>query len=125
MDLLGNVFKMSVNKLLIFVSGFSKWEAARAQLYTASIGLLGALITLFLGTSQFMGKAFVSTLFPPLGYLLIRVCSFPGGFGRSSSSSILAGSSFCNLFTFFSQFSTYLFSFSFMEDVEIPIFFVV
>ena len=43
--------------MLFFVdTGFSRWEAAKAQLYTASIGLLGAIFTLILGTSNFLGK---------------------------------------------------------------------
>ncbi|RXG73162.1 Zinc transporter ZIP13-like protein [Armadillidium vulgare] len=40
---------------ILLKSGFTRWEAAWAQIYTAFIGLLGALLTLFLGTAEFMG----------------------------------------------------------------------
>ncbi|ROT78306.1 putative zinc transporter ZIP13-like [Penaeus vannamei] len=37
---------------ILLKSGFSRWEATLAQLYTAGVGLLGALFTLFIGTSE-------------------------------------------------------------------------
>ncbi|XP_068237746.1 zinc transporter ZIP13 homolog [Palaemon carinicauda] len=40
---------------ILLKSGFSRWEATLAQLYTAGIGLLGALVTLFIGTSELLG----------------------------------------------------------------------
>ncbi|XP_066964745.1 zinc transporter ZIP13 homolog [Macrobrachium rosenbergii] len=40
---------------ILLKSGFSRWEATLAQLYTAGIGLLGALVTLFIGTSEMLG----------------------------------------------------------------------
>lgn len=37
---------------ILLKSGFSRWEATLAQLYTAGVGLLGALFTLFIGTTE-------------------------------------------------------------------------
>ena len=35
-------------KEIFFRSGFSRWEAGKAQIWTASVGLLGALVALCL-----------------------------------------------------------------------------
>lgn len=48
---------MILSNLMIFKidAGFSRWEATKAQLYTAGIGLVGALTTLYLGTTDILG----------------------------------------------------------------------
>jgi len=42
---------------ILLNAGFSRWEAAKAQLYTAGIGLLGALCTLCVGSSDIIDCA--------------------------------------------------------------------
>ncbi|KAF2368645.1 Zinc/iron permease [Trinorchestia longiramus] len=41
---------------ILLSSGFTRWEAVKAQVYTAAIGLIGALFTLSLGTSSIVGS---------------------------------------------------------------------
>lgn len=45
---------------ILLRSGFSRWDAARAQLLTASAGLLGALVAIGgSGVTSAMGKYFI------------------------------------------------------------------
>lgn len=61
---------------ILLKSGFSRKEAAHAQLYTAGIGLAGALFTLFLGTSEILGGFHVYILgFTAGGFLNIALVS--------------------------------------------------
>lgn len=47
----------AISCIFFYFSGFSRWEATKAQMYTAGVGLIGALVTLFLGTSEVLGKS--------------------------------------------------------------------
>lgn len=59
---------------ILLKSGFSRWEATKAQMYTAGVGLIGALVTLFLGTSEVLGGVHVYILgFTAGGFLNIAL----------------------------------------------------
>ncbi|KAK7071151.1 hypothetical protein SK128_009761 [Halocaridina rubra] len=59
---------------ILLKSGFNRWEATQAQLYTAGVGLLGALFTLFIGTSDILGGIQVYILpFTAGGFLNIAL----------------------------------------------------
>lgn len=59
---------------ILLKSGFSRWEATKAQMYTAGIGLMGALFTLFIGTSNVLGGVQVYILsFTAGGFLNIAL----------------------------------------------------
>ncbi|CAL4121798.1 unnamed protein product, partial [Meganyctiphanes norvegica] len=61
---------------ILLKSGFSRKEAAHAQLYTAGIGLCGALFTLFLGTADILAGFQVYMLgFTAGGFLNIALVS--------------------------------------------------
>jgi len=65
---------------ILLSSGFSRWQAAKAQLYTAGVGLLGSLFTLTVGSSQAIGHLQVYVLgFTGGAFLHISLCSvLPG-----------------------------------------------
>ncbi|KAK3858938.1 hypothetical protein Pcinc_034913 [Petrolisthes cinctipes] len=59
---------------ILLKSGFSRWEATKAQLYTAGVGLVGALVTLYLGTTEVLGGVQVYILgFTAGGFLNIAL----------------------------------------------------
>lgn len=59
---------------ILLKSGFTTWEATKAQLYTACIGLVGALVTLYLGTTDVLGGVQVYILgFTAGGFLNIAL----------------------------------------------------
>ncbi|XP_071528528.1 zinc transporter ZIP13 homolog [Panulirus ornatus] len=59
---------------ILLKSGFTRWEATKAQVYTAGIGLIGALVTLFIGTSEVLGGIQVYILaFTAGGFLNIAL----------------------------------------------------
>ncbi|XP_045608138.1 zinc transporter ZIP13 homolog isoform X2 [Procambarus clarkii] len=61
---------------ILLKSGFTRWEATKAQIYTAGIGLMGALCTLCIGTSDVLGGAQVYILsFTAGGFLNIALVS--------------------------------------------------
>lgn len=41
---------------ILLRAGFNPWSAAKAQLYTATVGLLGAIFTLSVDSMQSMGE---------------------------------------------------------------------
>ncbi|XP_045103472.1 zinc transporter ZIP13 homolog [Portunus trituberculatus] len=59
---------------ILLKSGFSRWEATKAQFYTATVGLVGALVTLFLGSTEILGGVQVYILgFTAGGFLNIAL----------------------------------------------------
>nr|XP_053631342.1 uncharacterized protein LOC128687802 [Cherax quadricarinatus] len=68
------VSSFDCSNIFVLISGFSRWEATKAQMYTAGIGLMGALFTLFIGTSNVLGGVQVYILsFTAGGFLNIAL----------------------------------------------------
>jgi len=65
---------------ILLSSGFSRWQAAKAQLYTSAVGLLGSLFTLAVGSSHIIGCVQIYVLgFTGGAFLHISLCSvLPG-----------------------------------------------
>lgn len=61
---------------ILMKSGFSKWEAVRAQLSTASVGLLGAMVALMADSAEDVGAKTAWILpFTAGGFLHIAMVS--------------------------------------------------